>query len=196
MIKLLGIKGSPRKESNSNLMLDKAVEGSKDNSQKEVKPKIINPTKMNINPCRGCFQCDKAGKCIINDGMEQLYKEFDQADIVLVSTPVFFNGVSAQLKTMIDRCQAIWGSKYGAQNSLIDREKERVGFLLAAGGAPAYREQFTAVRKVSEMFFRVINTDWKGELSISNTDENPVTEREDILKKAYQTGKELVSSIS
>ncbi|SDC62192.1 MULTISPECIES: flavodoxin family protein [unclassified Candidatus Frackibacter] len=191
MIRVLGIKGSPRVKSNSNLMLDKVVEGIKDTS-KEPDIKIISPTKMDISPCQGCYNCEESGECIFNDDMEELYQDFDQADIILISTPVFFNGVSAQLKTMIDRCQAIWSSKYRAKGSIIDRDKKRFGFLLGSGGAPAYEGQFKGIYKVIDMFFKVTNTEWRGELLISNSDEVPIKERSHVLEEAYGIGKELV----
>jgi multimeric flavodoxin WrbA len=176
-------------------MLDKVLSGIQDNTKtKEIQTQVISPGKMNIQPCQGCFNCNKEGKCVIQDAMQQLYKDLDEADIIIISSPIFFNSVSAQLKSMIDRCQAIWGSKYEAKNSIIDRDKKRLGFLLACGGSKFYEEQFVAARNVIDMFFKVTNTEQQGEIVISNTDEKDVIEREDILGKAYQAGKELISN--
>nr|WP_275589242.1 flavodoxin family protein [Sporohalobacter salinus] len=190
------IKGSPREKSNSNLMLDKVLEGIEDDVKEDLKVKVLYAAQEDISPCRGCFHCDEKGECIIKDEMQQIYKEIDKADIILISTPIFFNGVSAQLKKIIDRCQAIWGSKYVAKDPIIDRDKKRLGFLLASGGAEVYEDQFVGVYKVMEMFFKVTNTNWKGKIVISNSDEVHVSKRENILREAYQAGEDLAVTMS
>ncbi|MGM0471539.1 MAG: flavodoxin family protein [Bacillota bacterium] len=195
MIKVVGIKGSPRNNSNSNFMLDEMVSAIEDATSQQVSTNLFSPAKLDLAPCQGCFYCDQSGECIIKDDMQNLYQEFNQADIILLATPIFFNGVSAQLKTMIDRCQAIWGSKYKAKDPIIDRHKDRYGFLLAAGGAPEYDGQFIAAKKVTEMLFRVTNTDWQGEIKISNSDEEPVNERSDILEQIDKAGAKLADQV-
>jgi multimeric flavodoxin WrbA len=163
------------------------------NSNK-VKVRSINPTNLDIKPCKACSGCYHDGHCVIEDDMQRLYKKFDRADIILVSTPVYFNGVTAQLKIMIDRCQALWASKYRATEPVIDTDKVRKGYLMVAGGAPSYPDQFLAVDKVIDMFFRVTNTDYIEMLSVANTDDNPVKERENILDRAYQVGQNIRSN--
>ncbi len=193
---ILAIKGSPRLQSNSHILLENALVGIKENNiliDQEIRIKTIMANNLDINYCKSCNYCYQNRQCIHQDDMVQLYRDFNQADIVLVSTPVFFNSIPAQLKTIIDRCQAIWASKYILNNSIINRKKKRVGFLFAAGGAAEYEEQFLAVHKVIEMFFRVINTEFKDELMITNVDKIPVTKREDVLGKAYNIGKDLLS---
>ena len=187
-LNVLTIKGSPRKKSNSHILLNKVLEGIKDNNQYKAKVTSIDPTKHQIKACQACDGCYEDGYCVIKDDMQQLYNKFDKADIILVSTPIYFNGISAQLKTMIDRCQSLWASKYRAEEPVIDTEKTRKGYLLAAGGAPSYPDQFVAADKVMDMFFRVTNADYVEMLSVANTDDNPVEEREEILNKAYQMG--------
>ncbi len=194
MINLLKIKGSPRPESNSFFILDKIAKGIS-NSVSDIKIKTIEVNKLKISPCQSCFECNKNGHCIINDDMQDLYEEFDKADIILLSTPVFFNGISAQLKAMIDRCQAIWASKYEANNPIINREKSRLGYLIVTGGMTPYKDQFIAARKVASMFFRVTNTEQIGDLTVSNIDKKPVFNREELATKAVEIGKDLVQKI-
>ncbi len=196
MKKILVIKGSPRKNSNSELLADnclKAIKEHKNNTDTGID--TIYPHKLDIGPCMSCFECYKDGKCIFKDDMQLLYEKFNNSDIIIVSTPVFFNGIPSHLKALIDRCQAIWSGKYRANSSLIDRDKKRSGFLFATGGAPAYEEQFTACKLVISMFFQVINAEFTDYLSVPNIDKEPVEKRTGIQKKAYETGKKIVDTI-
>ncbi len=195
MKKILVIKSSPRSNSNSELLVDNCLKAIKEQSQ-HVNIKIIYPHRLDIGPCMSCFACYKNGQCKFEDDMQQLYEIFNTADIVLVSTPVFFNGIPSHLKAMIDRCQSIWSGKYVANSSPIDRDKKRYGYLFATGGAPAYKEQFVAARLVISMFFRVINAEFTDQLFVPNVDEKPVKERPDILSNAYQTGQEIVEILN
>ncbi|MFN2363760.1 MAG: flavodoxin family protein, partial [Halarsenatibacteraceae bacterium] len=115
MLNLLAIKGSPRSNSNSSFMLDQVVEGCKEKAEAEnieLSEKIIKPFTMDIKACTACFHCDKTAECVFNDDMAELLKDFDQAEIVLLASPVFFNGTPSHIKKMIDRCQPLWASKY------------------------------------------------------------------------------------
>lgn len=195
MKKIVGIKGSPRTSSNSYNLLSAALNGIKSNQTgQQLEVEIIEPSRLDIHPCRACFACYEDGKCIIDDQMQPLYSLFNTADILLVSTPVFFNGIPAQLKALIDRCQAIWSSKYMAQNPVIDRDKKRYGHLFVTGGAPAYKEQFTAAERVMTMFFQVLNTDFCGQTEAANVDEQPVTENEKLLQQAHRAGINLINN--
>ena len=166
--------------------MDKVIEGLKEKIK--INLKVIYPYEMQINPCINCKKCQKEKNCTFNDDMNDLYLEFDETDIILVSTPVFFNGVPAQFKAMIDRCQLIWSSKYILEDSIIDRDKKRIGYLLATGGAPEYKDQFCGVQKVMEMFFKAVNAEFKGKQVVANIDKKPVTERKNILKESYNIG--------
>ncbi len=195
MCKILVIKNSPRKNSNSELLVNNCLKTIKKEKLDDVNIKIIYPHKLDIGPCMSCFDCYNNGQCRFKDDMQPLYDIFNMSDIILVSTPIFFNGLPSHLKAMIDRCQAIWSSKYISNSSRINRDKNRRGYLFATGGAPAYDEQFTAAKLVMSMFFKVINAEFKEQLLVSNIDKKPVKDRQQILADAQLIGQKIVDEI-
>ena len=67
----------------------------------------------NIGFCKGCFACQKIGKCIINDDANAITDKIAEADVVVWATPVYYYEMSGQMKTLIDRA-----------NSLFSRERK------------------------------------------------------------------------
>ncbi|MBF8438141.1 flavodoxin family protein [Halanaerobiaceae bacterium Z-7014] len=196
MLNILAIKGSPRSNSNSSFMLDKIIDGCKEKAVTEnieISEKIIKPFMMDIKTCTACFNCDKTAKCVFNDDMTELLKDFDRADIVLLASPIYFNGMPSHIKKMIDRCQPIWASKYVLEEPIIDRDKKRRSVLIGAAGAPGYEDQFIALEKVTSLFFRAINAKKFTQFLYPNTDDNLISEDEESLNKLNQIGKDLIS---
>lgn len=192
MHKIIAIKGSPHQNSSSNLLVEKCLDGLKDKLE-DVEAKVIYPHLVNISPCRACQYCYETAECIIDDEMGAIIEDLNQADIILISAPVFFNGVPSQLKALIDRCQVIWASKYEVKEPIIDTEKERRGYLFTTGGAPEYPKQFVGVHQEIEMFFRALNTEFIGSLTVEDVDGRPVSNREELLSKAYQISEKLIN---
>jgi len=65
-----------------------------------------NLKEMNISPCRGCLACmhKTSGVCVIKDDMHILYDEFKKSDLFVMGTPVYTDSMTAQMKSVIDRC--------------------------------------------------------------------------------------------
>ncbi|MCJ7523454.1 MAG: flavodoxin family protein, partial [Dehalococcoidia bacterium] len=108
-MKVLGIMGSPRIKGNTDLLLDAAFEGAE--SQGAETEKIV-VDRLKIAPCREYYGCLKDGNCVIQDDMTGIYPRLLASDIVIVASPIFFYNLSAQVKALIDRCQALWARKY------------------------------------------------------------------------------------
>ena len=62
----------------------------------------VNVTQANIHPCLGCIHCGYDGPCIQKDGMQTLRHQILSADMLVFATPLYYYGLSAQLKTLID----------------------------------------------------------------------------------------------
>jgi multimeric flavodoxin WrbA len=124
----LFILGSPRKNGNSETMA-RAVAGgllTQDTNTAEY----IRLNNLNIQPCQGCGGCSASGHCIIKDDMTDLYEKTDAADRIFFASPIYFYGLSAQIKGYIDRCQAKWSRKYLLGQKFRKNEK-RSGHLLS-----------------------------------------------------------------
>jgi multimeric flavodoxin WrbA len=115
-MKILGINSSPRGKNSRTLKLVEAVlDGAR---QKGAETELVDICKLDIRYCLGCQVCYATGKCIQEDDLSDLWDKILSSDGVVIGSPVYINGVTAQLKTMIDRladaihCQMLLG-KYG-----------------------------------------------------------------------------------
>ncbi|MTI49077.1 flavodoxin family protein [Sporosalibacterium faouarense] len=188
MKKILALMGSPRKNKNTDKLLNKVLEGIKDSGE-DVDIKKVYLKDKDIASCIACDSCGKTGKCFKNDDMDDIYSDFDEGDGVIIASPLYFNTVSSLTKIMIDRCQVYWSSKYVLKNPSIDINKKRVGMFICVGGAPYRENQFDGCTPVMDLFFKAINTSYKHNIFASHTDKTPVWEREDLMSKAYEMGK-------
>jgi len=191
MINILAIYGSPRRKQNSDTLLEKLLEGIHDDDSSINR---LYASKLNIAPCMACDGCYKDGRCVLKDDMQGIYKFIDDADIIIIASPIYFYTVTAQLKALIDRCQAIWSSKYIAKTEIISRKK-RLGFFICTGGASEEYYHPHCILDVMDIFFKCINTEFTGHLAVLDVDNNHIKNRADILTKAFNEGKRIKSLI-
>lgn len=158
------INASPRKKN----CFDISRKISKTLDSENIENKIYDIYDLEINYCIACGYCERVKGCVFKDDM--LYYEFDKADGVIVISPVCFNSTSSKLKTLVDRTQAIYASKYILNDSIIDRSKKRIGMYIAVGGSNSYENQFDGGQILMDFFFKSINTKLKYNLRFNNTD--------------------------
>lgn len=170
---ILIINGSPRKNKNCFNIINKIeTELNKNN----LTYKIFNIYDMNIEYCTACGFCEKTGYCKFNDDMTPMYDMFDKSYGTIVVSPVHFDSVSAKVKTVVDRTQAIYASKYILKKSCIDRNKKRIGMYIAIGGSDPYPSQFKGGEIVMDFFFKSINTKLNYKCYINSSDKLPFNE--------------------
>ena len=103
MAKIIGLVGSPRKE-NTYFLTQTALDEAKKHN---IETELIHLGKLNIKPCTVCNACIKTGKCIIDDDYNKVAEKIITADGIIMSSPVYFGGVSAQLKAFMDRTRQL-----------------------------------------------------------------------------------------
>ncbi len=108
MKKVLVVSSSPRKGGNSETLAKRFAEGAI-SAGNEVK--VISVQDVNLKFCTGCLYCQSHDKCVLNDGMNALYSEFENADVLVFATPVYYYSVSGQLKTFLDRLNPLYPRK-------------------------------------------------------------------------------------
>ncbi|WP_455540041.1 flavodoxin family protein [Terrisporobacter sp.] len=161
------INASPRKNKNCASVIKNITKKFEHNN---IKYEVVNIYKMNIDYCTACGYCEKTGKCVIKDNMTPLYNDFDNSKGTIVVSPMFFQSISTKLKTVVDRTQAFYSSKYILKKPSIDTKKERRGMFIAIGGQPEYENQFLGGQLVMDLFFKSINTKLIKNLYMSNSD--------------------------
>ena len=185
-MKVLGIMGSPRIKGNTDLLLDEALKGARSQGA-EVEKIVVD--KFEIAPCKEYCACLRDGNCVIRDDMDSIYPKLIEADRIIVASPIFFYGVTSQLKALIDRCQAIWARKYVLKQKLSD--KERKGAFIAVGATKG-KQLFDGSILVIKYFFQAIDVKYVDELLIRGVDKKAaIKEHPTALSQALELGKKL-----
>ena len=117
-------------------------------------------------PCDGCGACDVQGQCRHRDG-DVLWDQLEQADVLIVATPIYFMSYPAPMKAVVDRLQRYWSIRFVlGKKPTIQRPKK--GFLLTTSGSEG--DQADVVRRQTRMFFSILNTHFCGEVDWTHTD--------------------------
>lgn len=190
---ILIINGSPRKSKNCFKIANEVNNVLIENN---LTSQIFNIYDMDIDYCTACGFCDKTGYCRIKDDMTPMYEMFDKAKGVIVISPVHFDCISAKLKTVVDRTQAIYASKYVLNKSSIDRNKRRIGMYIAVGGSQDYETQFMGGQTVMDFFFKSVNNKLLYNLHLNNTDKVEYEENIEFRKKLRQNLKYYIKDIN
>ena len=173
------INGSPRKKKNCVDIIKHIEDKFKENNIDYVVHNIYN---MDIDYCTACGFCEKTGYCKIKDEMTPMYEQFDKSNGTIVVSPVYFDSIPAKLKTVVDRTQAFFASKYILKKPSIDRSKKRVGMYIAVGGSKPYESQFMGGQIIMDFFFKSINSKLKYKYYINSSDEVTYKENEEHVK--------------
>ena len=113
--------GSPNKNGSSNLLADCFRRGAEEAGHSV---EIIDTAHADIHPCTGCIRCGYEGPCVQKDDVEAIREKILAADMLVFATPLYYYGMSGQLKTMIDR--------FCAFNSSIQRKRMKSALLAVA----------------------------------------------------------------
>jgi multimeric flavodoxin WrbA len=188
-MKVLGVAGSPRRNGNTDILLAELLRGAAD---KGAETKTIRLNSMKYVGCQHCDACLKEGICILKDDMQGIYTDFEEADVVVLATPMQFMDMTAPMKAMIDRFQSRWARKYVLDIPPLGDEKPRKGFLIAVGGTK-YKNLFDAVLLVVKTFFRIVNIEYAGDILLREIDEKgAINDHPEALQEAYEAGQKLV----
>jgi len=101
---ILGILGSSRRRGNTEYLIDIALKEAKGHG---AKVSLISLRDLTIAPCNGCGKCQKSGRCVVKDDMQEIYRKMLDADGILWATPVYFWSMTGQTKIVMDRTYAL-----------------------------------------------------------------------------------------
>jgi len=135
VVKVLAINGSPRKNGNTQVMIDAAAQELK---KAGIKVEAISMADYEVRPCDACEKCyKKPWGCPIKDDAVAILKKMVAADGILLGSPVYCGGVTAQLKALLDR------SIMPYQASQF---KDKIGGALTVGGAKNGGQELTLIQ--------------------------------------------------
>jgi multimeric flavodoxin WrbA len=137
---IVGICGSPRRGATEHVLR----EALKMLERKGFKTKFFTVRGKNLGFCTHCDHCLEHKECIIKDDMNTVYSLLRRAEGIIISTPVYNGGISAQIKAVMDRCRALL-----AANS--DVLKYKIGMAIAVGGDRIGGQEF-AIQQIHTFY--------------------------------------------
>jgi multimeric flavodoxin WrbA len=177
-LKILALIGSPRKGSNTDILVEQFLQGSKAQGHTGKKLYLYN---YEISPCIDCRKCKQNDcVCVLDDGMQGIYPKIDVADLIVFATPLYWYGPSAKMKLLIDRIRP-----YVANKKL---KGKKAVVVAPAGDGPK------ACGPLIEMFrmsFDYLGVEFVGKILGTAFERKEILTRKKELKKAYDLGASL-----
>jgi multimeric flavodoxin WrbA len=178
-MKVLGILGSPHNAGNTVLLLDAALQGAQAAGAETERVRLGD---LDLEFCVACGRCYAVGECIHDDDVEMVKEKMALADGLVLASPNYMNGVTAQLKTLMDRCAlqvhcALWKGKYGA--------------AVATAGGSGEQE----IAEAANAFMRHCGAQTVGLATAKAAGVGALQEQEAALARAEALGRDLVAAI-
>lgn len=175
MSKIVILVGSMRKGGNTDLLAQSFAEGASKNNIVE----LVSVADYSINPCIGCNSCftRENNLCFQNDDMTEIYDKLRNADIVAVASPVYFYGISAQLKAVIDRLHTPMRNEFHIK---------KLALLLV--GAATLPELFDPIKMQYQLILNFFHLKDLGMVLVRGVKEKGDILKTEALEQAYNLG--------
>jgi multimeric flavodoxin WrbA len=175
---ILIINGSSRKGGNTDLLVEVFVKGASQKHHVEV----VSVRDYKVNPCMGCNACfmSKDNTCAQKDDMAMIYEKMAHADMLVIASPVYFYGLSAQLKAVIDRCH----------NPIRDSFPIKKTALLLVGAA-TLPELFDSILTQYQLCLNFFKLKDAGRVLVRGVKDKGDIKNTDGLNEAYELGLKL-----
>ena len=175
---ILILEGSPNRHGSSNLLADEFIRGAREAGHTVS---VIDAAHADLHPCTGCVRCGYEGPCVQKDDMETFQGQILRAEMLVFVTPLYYYGMSAQLKTLVDRFCAI--------NSSITRRHMKSALLSAAWNTDDWT--FEALAAHYRTLVRYLDLDDQGMVLGAGCGTPAMTARSPYPKQAYALGRQL-----
>ena len=175
MSRIVVFVGSMRKGGNTDLLARSFAEGASKNNIVE----LVSVADYNINPCIGCNSCfmREGNQCFQNDDMSAIYDKLRNADIVAVASPVYFYGISAQLKAVIDRLHTPMRNEFHIK---------KLALLLV--GAATLPELFDSIKMQYQLILNFFHLEDAGMIFVRGVKDKGDIRKTEALTEAYTLG--------
>lgn len=114
-MKIVAIVGSPRRGGNTEILTRIALE---EIHKQGLDTELVSLAGKTIAPCDACASCRRTGKCHVKDDFETIYSKMNEADGIILATPVFFGAATPQMASLISRCYAYVGTERPFENKV------------------------------------------------------------------------------
>lgn len=175
MSRIVVLAGSMRKGGNTDLLAQAFAEGAGRNNIVE----IVSVADYKVNPCIGCNSCftREGNQCFQKDDMVEIYKKLKVADMVVIASPVYFYGISAELKAIIDRLHTPMRNRFPVK---------KLALLLV--GAASLPELFDAIKLQYQLVLNFFNLENAGMVLVRGVKDIGDIKVTKALEEAYNLG--------
>lgn len=177
-MKIVVLEGSPNKNGSSDLLAGRFIEGAREAGHTV---EVIDAAHSNIRPCTGCIRCGYEGPCVQKDDVEGIRAKILAADMLVFVTPLYYYGMSAQLKTLVDR--------FCAFNSSIQRKHMQSAMIAAAWNSDGWT--FEALESHYRTLVRYLNLTDRGAVWGRGCGTPGMTRQSRYMQQAYELGRSL-----
>jgi multimeric flavodoxin WrbA len=189
-VKVLGLAGSPRRNSNTDLLLREVLKGVESRGA-ETKTVVI--PNLNIMACQNCDACLASGSCPFGDSMPGVIQDLAWADRVVLAAPLHFMGLPSQTKALVDRTQAQWVKKYILKQPPLGDSRERRGIFVSAGGRHG-DNLFAPAEATVKSFYASLDIKYDGLIAYSGIDKRAeILNHPEELAAAFAAGERLIA---
>lgn len=177
-MKITVLFASPNKNGSTAILVDNFKRGAEESGHTV---EVLDVCKMNVHPCIGCVRCGYEGPCVQKDDNEIIRHTLLNTDMVVFATPLYYYGMSAQLKIVVDR--------FCAYNSSLNSRHLKSALLTVAWNADDWT--FDAFEAHYKTLVRYINLNDMGMVLGYGCGSPSMTRRSEYPEKAYHLGKSL-----
>ncbi len=191
-MRITALYGSPRKDGNTDLLMQAFLKGSREEGAEAQELFLRDFT---FSPCIECGGCTVTGLCVLRDGMDEIYPHLVAVDVLVLAAPVFFYGLNALAKAMIDRTQCFWARKYLLGRGLRqERSSPGKGVLLSVGGAKG-QKNFDGILLTAKYFFDALDMPFSHHLTYGSIDKKgAILEHPEACEAARKLGRDILKS--
>jgi multimeric flavodoxin WrbA len=176
--------GSPNINGNTAKLVNAILDGAAENGAEKV---IYNIASLNIKGCDACGRCQESGCCLIDDDMQEIYREIETADAVILGSPVYMWQMTAQTKLLVDRLTAFLKPNF---SSRLDNKKLILVFSQGSSDRDAFKPYFEyTAGLLYYLGFDILET-----VIAAGTDKLEVSFRPSLLERARELGKLISTS--
>ena len=190
MVNVMGIAGSPRRRGNSTGLLQAALGGAR---AAGARTELVYLNALSYRGCQGCPGCSPGPSCRVRDALTPVLAGLRLADVWLLASPIYFDGLSGQMKTFFDRCHHLTNAS--------GKRAPQLSGPRAAGVIITYEDKSRPdYRRVADVLVGYLR--WMGDFEpvevIAGDRLGPVgalADRPELLARAEAMGKGLVEAL-
>lgn len=177
-MKIVILQGSPNRKGSTAILTEEFTRGAKEAGHDIQR---IDVSELKVRPCTGCIACGYEGPCIQKDDNQMIRSAILSADMIVFATPLYYYGMSAQLKIAVDR--------FCAYNSSITRKQMKSALLAVAWNSDSWT--FEALESHYHTLVRYLHLNDQGMVLGRGCGSPGMKRNTEYPKKAYELGKSL-----